>query len=101
MQHDGGNMGIFIVWFFCYYSLLLIYMVKEAFANRVIYNVWNFLLFQKALERLICFLFPTFIVGKFQIKSLNQLQGKVDLVIIGGDLTEKGVPLQRVKENIT
>jgi uncharacterized protein len=31
---------------------------------------------------------------------LNQIQKKIDIVIIGGDLVEKGVPLSRVKENL-
>ncbi|MFJ8065163.1 metallophosphoesterase [Psychrobacillus sp. NPDC096426] len=31
---------------------------------------------------------------------IHSLIGKVDIVIIGGDLTEKGVPLQRTKHNI-
>ena len=52
------------------------------------------------MARSTCFLFPIFIVVRISDKIINQLQGKVDIVIIGGDLTEKGVPFQQVKENI-
>lgn len=31
---------------------------------------------------------------------IEDVNGKVDFVLIGGDLAEKGVPLQRVKENL-
>ncbi|WP_456279383.1 metallophosphoesterase [Bacillus sp. AK128] len=31
---------------------------------------------------------------------LSAIKGKVDLVVIGGDLTEKGVPFSKVNENI-
>jgi predicted MPP superfamily phosphohydrolase len=31
---------------------------------------------------------------------LETVTGKVDLIVIGGDLTERGVPLKRVEENI-
>jgi len=33
-------------------------------------------------------------------KLIQSLIGKVDIVVIGGDLTEKGVPLKRTNENI-
>ena len=45
-------------------------------------------------------LFLTFIVVGLQIRIIVQVQGKGRLVIIGGDLAESGVPLQRIKENI-
>ncbi|GGA25475.1 metallophosphoesterase [Psychrobacillus lasiicapitis] len=37
---------------------------------------------------------------KIDSKLIHSLMGKVDIVIIGGDLTEKGVPLQRTAHNI-
>ena len=37
---------------------------------------------------------------KIPEKLIQQLQGKVDVVIIGGDLTEKGVPLNRTNANV-
>ncbi|HEX6923301.1 MAG TPA: metallophosphoesterase [Bacillales bacterium] len=33
-------------------------------------------------------------------KVIQEARGEADIVIIGGDLTEKGVPFQRVEENI-
>ncbi|MFJ7826222.1 metallophosphoesterase [Psychrobacillus sp. NPDC096623] len=37
---------------------------------------------------------------KVSEKLIQRLLGKVDVVIIGGDLTEKGVPLNRTNDNI-
>lgn len=37
---------------------------------------------------------------KISEKLIRNLNGKVDVVIIGGDLTEKGVPLKRTNDNI-
>jgi predicted MPP superfamily phosphohydrolase len=37
---------------------------------------------------------------KIPEKLINSLQGRVDIVVIGGDLTEKGVPIERTKANI-
>lgn len=37
---------------------------------------------------------------KLPNKMIHSLLGKVDIVIIGGDLTEKGVPLSRTANNI-
>ena len=37
---------------------------------------------------------------KISDKLIQNLNGKVDIVIIGGDLTEKGVPLKRTNDNI-
>jgi uncharacterized protein len=95
-------MGIFIVWIFCLIVLvlLLLYMVKEAFANRVIYDVLEFSSFPKSFGKINLFFISDIHRRKISDKIIDQLQGKVDLVIIGGDLTESGVPFQRIKENI-
>lgn len=37
---------------------------------------------------------------KISDKLIQSLIGKVDIVVIGGDLTERGVPLKRTNENI-
>jgi len=37
---------------------------------------------------------------KIDDKLIHSIMGKVDIVIIGGDLTEKGVPLKRTEHNI-
>lgn len=37
---------------------------------------------------------------KIDTKLIHSIIGKVDIVIIGGDLTEKGVPLHRTEQNI-
>lgn len=101
MQHDGGNMGIFIFWVICLITLvLLLYMVKEAFANRVVYQVLDFPSFPKSFGKINLFFISDIHRRKISDKIIVPLQGQVDLVIIGGDLTESGVPFQRIKENI-
>ena len=37
---------------------------------------------------------------KLSDKLIQSLMGKVDIVVIGGDLTERGVPLKRTNDNI-
>ncbi len=37
---------------------------------------------------------------RIKIKTLNNIKESFDVVIIGGDLVEKGVPMKRVEENI-
>ena len=94
-------MGIIIFWVICAIPLvLLLYMVKEAFANRVVYQVLDFPSFPKSFGKINLFFISDIHRRKISDKIIHPLQGKVDLVIIGGDLTEKGVPFQRIKENI-
>lgn len=94
-------MVIFIIWAVCFIpALLLIYMVKEAFTNRVVYHDLEFSSFPKSFGKINLFFISDIHRRRISDKIINQLQGKVDIVIIGGDLTEKGVPFQQVKENI-
>lgn len=37
---------------------------------------------------------------KINLHTLEKIKQSIDLVIIGGDLTEKGVPLERTRENL-
>jgi predicted MPP superfamily phosphohydrolase len=37
---------------------------------------------------------------KINLKTIKSIQTTIDIVVIGGDLTEKGVPLQRTRDNL-
>ncbi|UII54666.1 metallophosphoesterase family protein [Cytobacillus spongiae] len=80
--------------------LLLAYMVKEAFANRVVYGEMSFSEFPKSFGEVRIFFISDIHKRSVSEQLLEQVKESVDLVIIGGDLLEKGVPLSRVRQNI-
>ncbi|WP_297988094.1 metallophosphoesterase [Anoxybacillus sp.] len=79
---------------------LIIYMWIEAHRNRVIFHSLSFPTFPKSFSRLRIFFISDIHRRRVSETFVDSLKGKVDLVIIGGDLTEKGVPFSRVKRNI-
>ena len=79
---------------------LLIYMFKEAFANRVNYQTLEFSNFPKSFGKIHLFFISDIHRRIVSDSLIEEVMGKVDVVIIGGDLLEKGVPMERVKENI-
>ncbi|MGD6878195.1 metallophosphoesterase [Bacillus infantis] len=81
-------------------TCLLGYMAKEAFQDRVIHNEMEFEDFPAGFGSVTIFFISDIHRRKVSDKLLEQVKGKADLVIIGGDLAEKGVPLSSVKENI-
>ena len=98
----GGFMVIIIVILICFLLGLglLLYMYREAFANRVVCHQLEFADFPESFGKVNLFFISDVHRRKISEKIIEQVQGKVDIVIIGGDITEKGVPLDRVKENI-
>lgn len=79
---------------------LLLYMIKEAFTNRVIYQTLSFSNFPKSFGEIHLFFISDIHRRTISDSIIERVKGKVDVVIIGGDLLEKGVPLERVKNNI-
>lgn len=78
---------------------LMIFMWREAQRNEVLTDVLVFsnYPYQKPLT--------IFFISDIHRRAIHQsiikkVKGKADLVIIGGDLAEKGVPLQRVSHNL-
>lgn len=99
----GGPMEIIITLFICFFiaiSLLVVYMYKEAFSDRVVYHELTFSTFPKSFGKVNLFFISDIHHRHISESMIEQVKGKVDVVIIGGDLAEKGVPLERVKENI-
>lgn len=93
------------IWFFItvgilLVALLLIYMVREAFQNRVIYHDLSFSTFPQSFGEVNIFFISDIHRRKVSNKIISEVKGKVDIVIIGGDLMEKGVPFTRVQENL-
>lgn len=95
-------MGIFllITGFVFVAVLLFVYMYREAFANRVIYHDLTFSAFPKSFGSVKIFFISDIHRRKVSDKIIEEVKGKADIVIIGGDLTEKGVPFERVQENL-
>ena len=78
---------------------LLLYMLKEAFSNNVEVHNLAFSEFPKTLGEISVFFISDIHRRTISDKVLSKV-GKADIVIIGGDLTEKGVPFDRVNNNI-
>ena len=84
---------------FIFFISLACYMLRLAFQV----NIKNHSLQIKEMqsgEKLRVFFISDIHRRKIPDTLIKTLIGKVDIVIIGGDLTEKGVPLKRTKHNI-
>ncbi|MFS0822922.1 metallophosphoesterase [Bacillus sp. 1P02SD] len=80
--------------------LLLLYMWQEARLDRVVTKTLTFSDFPKSFKKLTIFFISDIHRREVSEKIINEVKGKADIVIIGGDLTEKGVPFERVKKNL-
>ncbi|WKB37118.1 metallophosphoesterase [Terrilactibacillus sp. S3-3] len=81
--------------------LMIIYMYIEAHLNRLLSYELNIEGLPAAFEKVVIFFFISDIHRrKISDRLLSELKMKPDLVIIGGDLTEEGVPFQRVENNV-
>ncbi|MEH7236886.1 metallophosphoesterase [Bacillus sp. JJ1562] len=80
--------------------LLLFYMWKEARVDRVVTNTFTFTDFPKSFGKITIFFISDIHKREVSKNIINEVKGKADIVIIGGDLTEKGVPFERVKKNL-
>lgn len=81
-------------------SVLSAYMYKEAFSDRVVYHVFAFPNLPKNFGEINIFFISDIHKRIISDQIINEVNGKTELVIIGGDLLEKGVPLEQVEENI-
>lgn len=80
---------------------LIVYMYREAFADRIMFNHLAFKDFPASFGEVKIFFISDIhkrVVSDKIIEEARTL--KPNIIIIGGDLVEKGVPLQRVKENL-
>lgn len=89
-----------MVYIVAIFVALMLYMWIEAHRNRVIFHSLPFSTFPESFSRFRIFFISDIHRRRVSKTLIGSLKGKVDLVIIGGDLTEKGVPFSRVKRNI-
>jgi uncharacterized protein len=96
--------GLWIMVFFIFLiiggCLLISRMFYEAFLNKVIKRELFFSDFPDSFGQVSIFFISDIHRRVISDKIIADVLGKVDVVVIGGDLTEKGVPMKRVKENI-
>ncbi|MFJ5715704.1 metallophosphoesterase [Neobacillus sp. NPDC093127] len=90
---------LFIVLFIIGGSLLL-YMLREAFLNDVTKHELFFSDFPDTFGSVSLFFISDIHRRTISDKIINGVKEKADIVVIGGDLTEKGVPFERVKANL-
>jgi predicted MPP superfamily phosphohydrolase len=93
-------MVIFLVTLFIIGGCLLFYMLKEAFLNNVIEHELFFSDFPTSFGKVSIFFISDIHRRNISDKVINSVKGKADIVVIGGDLTEKGVPFEKVKANL-
>ncbi|MBP2240708.1 putative MPP superfamily phosphohydrolase [Cytobacillus eiseniae] len=91
----------FIIAILLFVCFLIIYMIKEAFANRVIQLQMNFADFPETFGDVKLFFISDIHKREVTDQIIEEVQKlKVDIVIIGGDLLEKGVSFEKVKKNL-
>lgn len=81
-------------------GLLVFYMLKEAFLNQVIHQIIAFPDFPTGFKDLKIFFISDIHRRKIHESIIMDVGKNADFVIIGGDLLEKGVPLDRVEYNL-
>lgn len=91
----------FIVGIVLLMGLLLLYMLKEAFANRILHQVMMFDDFPASFGEVKIFFISDIHKRKVHADMISKAAREhPDMVVIGGDLLEEKVPLSRVKENL-
>lgn len=78
----------------------LFYMYREAHSDRLVRHLFTFPNFPESFGEVNIFFISDIHRRTIADSIVNEVKGKADLAIIGGDLLEKGVPLERVEENI-
>lgn len=75
-------------------------MYRLANSDHVIYQEISFPEFPKSFGEINIFFISDIHKRRISDAIMKEVEGKADIVIIGGDLLEKGVPLEQVEENI-
>lgn len=81
--------------------ILFIYMWKLAQANRVLEHHLHFDEFPSSFGEVSIFFISDIHRRKIHQTIIDQVKDKAELVIIGGDLAESGVPFSRIEQNIS
>lgn len=75
-------------------------MVYLTFSDTITYEVFEFEQLPETFSNFTIFFIADIHRRKVNIKTLLKVKERIDLVMIGGDLVERGVPLKRMQENI-
>lgn len=94
------GLGTVIVVLFILGVCLFLFMLWEAFLNHVVEYDFIFDDFPKSFEPVSIFFISDIHRRTISDKIINKVKERANLVIIGGDLAEKGVPLERIKTNL-
>ncbi|RLQ95070.1 metallophosphoesterase [Falsibacillus albus] len=81
--------------------ILLIYMYVEAKRNRVLFQTFLFENYPDGADPLRIFFISDIHRRVIHNKIIDEVKSKADIVIIGGDLLERGVSIQKAKENLS
>lgn len=79
---------------------LLLYMYRLAHSDNLIYHEIEFSEFPQSFGEIKLFFISDIHRRIVSDALIEEVKGKVDLVIIGGDLLEKGVSIESVEQNI-
>lgn len=79
---------------------LLVYMWKMAFANNVLVQELDYDDFPEGFSSLSVFFISDIHRRVVTPEIISKVKGKADIVVIGGDLTEKGVPFSDTAKNL-
>ncbi|MCM3713632.1 metallophosphoesterase [Halalkalibacter oceani] len=93
-------MNIFIYLMVAAGAVLVFYMITEAFRTRVRHHQLSFGQLPAAFDGFRLFFISDIHRRRLPDPLIETIRGNVDLVIIGGDLCEKGVPLARIEDNL-
>ncbi len=80
--------------------LLLLYMYRLANTNRLLVHHLDFPDFPSSMGTLSIFFISDVHKREIDDELLEQVKGKADLVIMGGDLAEAGVSFERIEKNL-
>ena len=83
----------------CSVYLLIKYMYRLANLNQVVEHTFNFKHFPDS-ESMAIFFISDIHRRIISEELIAKVTGKADIVLIGGDLAEKRVPFERIKENL-
>ncbi|WP_251555253.1 metallophosphoesterase [Neobacillus muris] len=91
-----------MIYFFVFLiaGCLLVIMLREAFLNKVVVNHLLFAEYPENLGPVSIFFISDIHRRSISDEVVDSVKRKADIVVIGGDLTERGVPYERVKANL-
>lgn len=82
------------------FGALIIYMWLEGRGNKIVYTNLHFSTLPQQFSGLRIFFISDIHRRKVNGKILQQIKNNIDLIIIGGDLAEKGVPFTNIQKNV-